>query len=137
MGSCIQMGLVATNYSPNSTVTATFDNVSYIGNGPSPMYTIPGEGVIESEEQYQPDFSVYPNPTSGELNMDLQEYLGKNVQIELYSLEGKLMQLIQLDEVLQNSQTILLDRYASGMYFVKLKSAGLPDVTKRVVLNKG
>ncbi|MBK7426248.1 MAG: HYR domain-containing protein [Saprospiraceae bacterium] len=137
MNSCIEMGLVVTNYSQNSTVTATFDNVSYIGNGPSPMYTIPGEGVIESEEQYQPDFSVYPNPTSGELNMDLQEYLGKNVQIELYSLEGKLMQLIQLDEVLQNSQTILLDKYASGMYFVKLKSAGLPDVTKRVVLTKG
>ena len=25
----------------------------------------------------------------------------------------------------------------AGMYFVKLKSAGLPDVTKRVVLTKG
>jgi hypothetical protein len=65
------------------------------------------------------------------------EYIGKNVQIELYSLEGKLMQLIQLDEILQSTQTLLLDRYASGMYFVKLKSTGLPDAAKKVVLKKG
>jgi hypothetical protein len=44
------------------------------------------------------------------------------------------MQLIQLDEVLQNTQTMLMDRYGRGMYFVKLKSAGLPDVRKRVGL---
>ncbi|MBK7426240.1 MAG: T9SS type A sorting domain-containing protein [Saprospiraceae bacterium] len=137
MNSCIEMGLVVTNYSQNSTVTATFENVSYTGSGPMPISTIPGNEVMASVEQYQPDFSVYPNPTSGELNIDLKEYIGKNVQLELYSLEGKLMQLISMDEVLQNTQTMLLDRYSSGMYFVKLKSEGLPDVTKRVVLNKG
>ena len=81
-------------------------------------------------------FNVYPNPTYGEVNIDLREYIGKNVQIELYSLEGTLIQMIQLDEILQNTQTIDLDGYSAGMYFVKLKSAGLPDVTKRVMLNK-
>ncbi|MBK7426241.1 MAG: T9SS type A sorting domain-containing protein [Saprospiraceae bacterium] len=60
----------------------------------------------------------------------------ENVHIEFYSLEGKLMQLIQLDEMLQNTQTMLMDKYANGMYFVKLKSGGLPYVTMRVVLSK-
>jgi regulation of enolase protein 1 (concanavalin A-like superfamily) len=137
MNSCIQMGLVVTNYSQNSTVVATFDNVSYTGSGPAPSYTLPNDEMLATNEKYQPDFNVYPNPTSGELNLDMREYIGKNVQIELYSLEGKLMQLIRLDEVQQNVQTMLLDRYTGGMYFVKLKSAGLPDVTKRVVLTKG
>ncbi len=136
MNACIEMGLVVTNYDQYSSVTATFENVSYTGNGPVPAATPNGNGVVVAMDQYQPDFSVYPNPTSGELNIDLQEYIGKNVQIELYSLEGKLMQLIQLDEILQNTQTMLLDRYASGMYFVKLKSAGLPDVIKRFVIQK-
>lgn len=49
---------------------------------------------------FQLDFSVYPNPTSGELNVDLKGYIGRNAQIELYSVEVKLLQLIQLDEVL-------------------------------------
>ncbi|MBK7426244.1 MAG: hypothetical protein IPI60_04015 [Saprospiraceae bacterium] len=42
--------------------------------------------------------------------------------------------MMQIDEVLQNTQSLILDRYAGGMYFVKLKSAGLPDVRKRVGL---
>ncbi len=137
MGSCIEIGLVATNYSANSTVTATFANVSYTGNGAFMQIPNQANENLAAIASVQPDFSVYPNPTSGELNIDLKDYSGKNVQIELYSLEGKLMQLIHLDEVLQNTQTLQMDRYAAGMYFVKLKSAGLPDVTKRVVLTKG
>ena len=136
MGSCIEIGLVATNYSQNSTVIATFDNVSYTGSGPAPSSTLPELGLLRENEQYKPDFKIYPNPTSGELNIDLQEYLGKKVRIELYSLENKLIKLIGIDEVLQNTESMFLDRYAAGMYFVKLKSAGLPDVTKRVVLTK-
>ncbi|MBK7426593.1 MAG: hypothetical protein IPI60_05975 [Saprospiraceae bacterium] len=46
-----------------------------------------------------------------------------------------MMQMIQVDEIQQNTQKISLDGYSAGMYFVKLKSAGLPDVTKRVMLN--
>jgi regulation of enolase protein 1 (concanavalin A-like superfamily) len=137
MGSCIQIGLVATNYTSNSTVTATYANVSYTGNGPILNTSNPDNGILTEVANFQPDFNVYPNPTSGELNIDMREYIGKNVQIELYSLEGKLMQLIQLDEILQSTQTLLLDRYASGMYFVKLKSTGLPDAAKKVVLKKG
>lgn len=80
--------------------------------------------------------NIYPNPSSGEVNIAVPEYIGKNLQIEIYSLEGKLMQFIQLDEVLENIQTIHLDNYSNGMYFVKLKSEGVPDVTKRVILAK-
>jgi hypothetical protein len=81
-------------------------------------------------------FNVYPNPTYGEVNLDLKEYIGKNVQIELYSLEGTLIELIREEEILQNTKTINMESYTAGMYFVKLKSAGLPDVTKRVMLTK-
>ena len=134
MSSCIQMGLVSTNYSSNSTVSSTFANVSFTGNGPVQTAPLAANGYNTAKEQYQADFSVYPNPTSGELNLDLKEYIGKDVQIELYSLEGRLMQTDRYDEILQNTQTLLLEGYSSGMYFVKLKSEGLPDVTKRIVL---
>jgi hypothetical protein len=81
-------------------------------------------------------FNVYPNPTYGEVNLDLKDYIGKTVQIELYSLEGTLMEMIREDEILQNTKTINMNGFTAGMYFVKLKSAGLPDVTKRVMLTK-
>ncbi|HRK82930.1 MAG TPA: DUF11 domain-containing protein [Saprospiraceae bacterium] len=42
MGNCIQMGLAATNYTANSTVTATFSNVSFTGS--SGTLALPGGG---------------------------------------------------------------------------------------------
>lgn len=133
MNSCIEIGLVTTNYNSYSTVTATFANVNYTG---TTTQNLPAPGQSTSNDFTTTDFQAYPNPTSGELNLSLNEYIGKKVLIELYSPEGKLMYSIQLDEVVHSSQTIALDRYPDGMYFVKVKAEGLPEVTKRIVLQK-
>jgi hypothetical protein len=135
MSECVYVGIFSESINNSTTNNATFDNVSISGNGPVTT-PLPNYGLVSGNEQYQPDFSVYPNPTSGELNVNLRDYIDKNVQIKIYSLEGKLMQLIQLDEIQQIMQTIHLDAYSSGMYFVKLKSEGMPDVTKRIALTK-
>jgi len=138
MNNCIQMGLVATNYTANSTVTATFSNVSFTGiNG---TLALPGGGVTElaaHSSQLEADFNVYPNPTGGELNVDLTQYVGRSVRLEVYSLEGKLLQFTELDEVQTTLERLDLKGFQSGMYLVKVKSDGLPDATKRVVLQRG
>jgi hypothetical protein len=48
MGNCIQMGLVATNYTANSTVTATFANVSFTGSNAG--LGLPGKAVGRARE---------------------------------------------------------------------------------------
>jgi len=133
MPSCIQMGLVVTNYTPTSTVTATFSNVSFTGTN---IGLGTGGGSMEQSTQsieMPHSFEVYPNPTSGELNVNLTAYLGRSVRIETYSLEGKLLQFSELDEVQNTLERLDLKGLESGMYLVKVKSAGLPDITKRVV----
>jgi hypothetical protein len=135
MGNCIEMGLIATNYTANSTVTATFSNVSFTGSNAG--LALPGGGVAElaaHSSQLEVDFNVYPNPTSGELNVDLTQYIGRSVRIELYSIEGKLLQFSEVEEVQTVMENLSLSEYSSGMYFLKVKSSELPDVTKRVVL---
>jgi hypothetical protein len=138
MTGCVQVGLVLNNYSPNSTVYATFANVSVTGN----FETLPSinnqyfatPGLSEKSH----DFDVYPNPTSGELYIDLPSYSGKSIRIELFNMQGQMLHLIERDEtVLNHKEQLDLTGYAAGIYFVKLKSAGLPDVTKRVVLLQG
>ena len=89
-------------------------------------------GVQAALEQM--DFSVYPNPTSGELNVDLGQYTGRSVRLEVYSLEGKLLQFSEIDEVQTTVETLNLVSYRYGMYMVKVKSEGLPDVARRVVV---
>ncbi|MBE2208124.1 MAG: HYR domain-containing protein, partial [Saprospiraceae bacterium] len=132
MGNCIQMGLVATNYTANSTVTATFAGVSYTGsNATATSFELRAASL---ESPYS--FEVYPNPTGGELNLDLTQYAGRSVRIETYSLEGKLLQFAELDEVQNTVERLDLKGFQNGMYLVKLKSDGLPDATRRVVVNR-
>jgi len=129
MNSCIQTGLVATGINNNTSTTATFSNVSFVQVNPN----------VGGQAQIQPmlgqvEFDVFPNPTSGELNLDLTQYIGRSVRIETYSLEGKLLQFTELDEVQNTLERLNLKGFQSGMYLVKVKSAGLPDATRRIVL---
>ncbi|HRK82343.1 MAG TPA: MopE-related protein [Saprospiraceae bacterium] len=128
MGNCIEMGLIVTNYTANSTVTATFSNVSFTQVTPPSVNTINVQPTLG-----QVEFDVFPNPTSGALNLNLEQYIGRSVRIETYSLEGKLLQFAELDEVQNTLERLDLSRFQNGMYLVKVKSAGLPDVTRRIV----
>ena len=134
MPSCIQMGLVATNYTANSTVTATFSNVSFTGSNSGLGSPFAPDVFTPLHSPLTPDFDVYPNPTGGELNVDLANYVGRAVRLEVYSLEGKLLQFTELDEVQHTLERLDLKGLQNGMYLVKVKSAGLPDATRRVVL---
>ncbi len=134
MSSCIQVGLVATNYQQTSTVLATFANVSYTSSQVSPL--VAAEANPTSQESLAPiDFSVYPNPASGEMNVDLVSYAGRPVRVEVYSLTGQLLRFVEIEEVQTVVERIDLSALQSGMYLVKVKTNGLPDVSKRVVVN--
>ncbi len=137
MPSCIQMGLVATNYTANSTVTATFSNVSFTGSNSGLGSPFTPDVLTPLHSPLTPEFDVYPNPTGGDLNVDLAQYVGRAVRLEVYSLEGKLLQFSELDEVQNTLERLDLKGLQNGMYLVKVKSAGLPDATRRVVLTRG
>jgi regulation of enolase protein 1 (concanavalin A-like superfamily) len=131
MNSCIQVGLVVTNYQQTSTVTAAFANVSSTGSN----VPLLGAGEVANYELRAASFEVYPNPTSGELNLNLTPYAGKSVRIELYSLEGKLMKVVEIDEVQTIVGQLDLSSIQRGMYLIQVKSEGLPDATRKVVVN--
>jgi len=64
----------------------------------------------------------YPNPTEGTLQVTCQDSQNCNSnQIEIYTLTGQLIQTIELNSAIE---TIQLDTYASGMYWVVLKRDG-------------
>ncbi|MBX2929637.1 MAG: BspA family leucine-rich repeat surface protein [Saprospiraceae bacterium] len=138
MNACIQMGLVATNYQQTSTVVVTFANVSFTGSnvsllaGVSAPFNTLNELTTDNSQQIS-DFQTYPNPTSGELNVDLTHYVGRAVRLEVYSLEGKLLKFSEIEEVQTTVEQMNLSDHHSGMYLVKVKCDGLPDATRRVV----
>jgi regulation of enolase protein 1 (concanavalin A-like superfamily) len=135
MNSCIQVGLVATNYQQTSTVTATFANVAFTGGN---VPVLGGAGIEQRAESIEAPhgFEVYPNPTSGELNVNLAQYLGREVRVEVYSLTGQLLRFVEIEEVQTTLERLDLSAFQSGMYLVKVKSDGLPDATQRIVVTR-
>jgi len=81
--------------------------------------------------------------------VDLTQYIGRSVRIEMYSLEGKLLRFSEIDEVQTAVERLDLSVFQSGMYFVKVRcftrdgisreriTRELPDVTRRVVVTRG
>lgn len=133
MSSCIQIGLVLSNYEQNSTVSATFANVSYTGSGGA-LAAFNNNGFVE-ESYALLDFVVFPNPTTGVINVDLSQYLGKPARLEVCNLLGQVLQAITIEEVL-NTEQLDLSTYQNGMYLLRLRTDGLPDVTKRITLER-
>ena len=129
MGNCIEVGLVVTNYTANSTVTATFANVSVTGGN----ITKP---AIDTQEDIFAiaDFSIMPNPTTGIISLDLSSYGKRQLQLDMYNLQGKLLRSTNM-ETGSGKEEIDLTAFANGMYLIRVRAEGLPDVTKRVVLN--
>ncbi len=131
MNSCIELGLTVTNYNNSSTVVATFDNVSKTESEFISPYMIGSHNLLNADFPLL-DFKTFPNPTNGELNLELMQYAGRKASIEVYSFEGKLLFTETLDEVV-STHPIVLSQYQNGMFMIKVKSEGLPDVTKRVI----
>ncbi len=136
MTSCIYAGVFAESINVNTATTASFSNVSILG-GQTNLTSSPSGGVGDLDEILPAmEVNVFPNPTSGVVNVNLTQYLGRAVRLEVYSLEGKLLQFSEIDEVQAMVEPMSLTNYQNGMYLIKVKSDGLPDVTRRVVVTQ-
>ena len=70
------------------------------------------DGVHDAQQQ---PVSIYPNPTSGNVTLDLSGLNAKTV--ELFSMNGQLLNtVVPTDETM----TLSLSQYAAGIYFVRI-----------------
>ncbi len=137
MNSCIEVGLILYNNTANSTASAVFSNVIVTGAGNNQVLAGNSSGDHVLTEVLAPTVSMFPNPTTGELHLDLSAYAGRPVRIELYSLQGQLLRFAELEEVQAAIERLDLSAFATGMYLVRVKTPGLPDAVERVVLSRG
>lgn len=75
---------------------------------------------IESVSQSNVAISVYPNPNSGEMYVTIPETFGDNNSIELYNLQG---QLIQSSLQLNETGKISIDSIPAGIYIMRVVSS--------------
>ncbi len=66
--------------------------------------------------------SVSPNPTSGVINVDVTNMNVKNSAIKVYSIIGKELEHLDVNEVSQDLYQIDLSREVDGFYFVRVQT---------------
>lgn len=128
MAGCVYAGLFAESINVNVITTAVFGNVSITGGAPTLATDI--NAIVTAA----PELKVYPNPTSGEITLDLSAYPARNLRIELYNIQGKVLQIVEKDNAETNTESFNLSAYGAGIYLIRVQSEGLPDAVKRVIV---
>ncbi len=92
-----------------------------------------GQGELLSGDE---NIIIYPNPSNGHVNIELNSLKQKLIQISVIDLLGKsvLEDSFTFDQG-PNKQTILLDNLNNGLYLIKLQSEG-KMYTEKLVIDK-
>ena len=137
MSSCIYIGLVSTNYNQfNSSSTAMFDNVHF-SNAPLIAPEEAGDiAQVDVEMTSTSDnFEVYPNPTSGEVTIEMNPTLEGEVEVVIMNNVGQTVKNLRLIPAENAREEVSLEGLPSGMYFFDMIDEMGNRQTKKVVLN--
>ena len=77
-----------------------------------------GIGEIENNLSY----SIYPNPSSGDVFVDLQLENDADVEISVYNTIGELMSFDKLTHISDYKYILNCSQYAGGIYYVHLRT---------------
>jgi extracellular elastinolytic metalloproteinase len=93
-------------------------------------------GTSAREENTAVQMAVFPNPTSNVLNIQLRNLSPGDVNVELISLEGKVLSAIR-DNAVSAAQNLMMDisNFQNGVYLLRVKTPDGMRVEK-VVLRK-
>ncbi len=93
-----------------------------------------GWALPVEENAIEPEVFVYPNPTQGQLTVDVMLSKNENAQIEVFDITGQLIYNKQLSGADFYSHKIDLSATAKGMYVVNVMMEG-GVVTRKIVLD--
>ena len=94
------------------------DSVVYTSNGYADAFILkikPGPLGIDAQEQN--DFQLYPNPSSGQVTIELDNTYN-DIELNVYSIEGRLIDTIRYTNT--NKIDFWLDA-VKGLYFIELR----------------
>jgi len=114
--------------SGNGTDTVNFDNIEMVYGPYSTGYFLTRlEGEVIHPIFYPETFEIYPNPTQRMVTVNFNpDY--RNVSIEIYNSQGRLMTSIALNQYNNNIDIGSLSR---GLYIVKLKAENI-EISRKI-----
>lgn len=86
--------------------------------------------LLSTDEVSANDFSIYPNPTSGEVNIKVSKFLG-DATISIFDINGR--RIYAIDRTLSGIVSLELDNLQSGVYLMKIEGENFNHTAKLLV----
>ena len=67
-------------------------------------------------------FTIYPNPATNRLNVDLDQFIGQAVSLKIRNIWGQTLNLKEINEVIDPVEICDISNYTSGVYSIKLQT---------------
>lgn len=131
-------GFEARKYSSDK--VAINDRVTSNGKNMFSIISLNGSANVESIPVPVFSASIYPNPSRGNANIEIQASAKSLVDITIYNLRGQTIRRIKASEISKGRSTIVWDgktddgrAVAKGIYFCKINS-GNYTLTKKMIV---
>ena len=134
MNNCIQAGLVVTNYSGNTVITGTFDNVEVNSTGSGMNLQIPETEQAQMDQSVELDFNLSPNPASDRLFLEIIGQQGQKAEVEVLNQLGQRVLLRTIEEADSKSEQLDLHMLKSGTYFLLVRTNQAEMVKKFLIV---
>jgi hypothetical protein len=92
-------------------------------------------GTTESISVEKDELNVFPNPTSGAINIDVVSFMDESLEVEMFNALGELVWSRNIDKVETALITTDMTNLAAGVYFLQITSKG-KRLSKQVVFSK-
>lgn len=131
---CTNVGFFVESGSENSTTTATFDQINVIpaAQGLSDLPAFPVVATSGPEQQ----LTIFPNPTSGEINLNFAQEITGQANISILDVFGKQHFTKKADFYEISSERLDLSALPAGIYYLHVQMEGHAPMSRRVVLTK-
>jgi hypothetical protein len=136
MNNCIEIGLITHHNNTTGNITTVFSDVAVTGSGGSALQQTVPSGQTSAEQVVTNHGHVFPNPTTGEVLIDLSSFQATEMQISVFDQLGRQLQVLQVAPMDVPWQRVDLSDYPAGIYLLKLTAAGYPQQTERVVIQR-
>jgi hypothetical protein len=144
MKNCLKVGLFVESINVNAVTTATFSGVE---TGDCPCLSSFNNGFAAASDNNQlldlnngnkiGTLTIYPNPSSGLVNIEVEDFIGKAASVVIYNSLGQEVYHKSFDAV--DASVITADltsaKISSGIYHLNFVSDG-QNITKQVVIQK-
>ena len=93
---------------------------------------VSNQSVVKFNKAY--DFRIFPNPASDYIDVDLKQYEGKTVTLQVYNSFGKVISTQQVERASSLPVHLDLNPIAAGQYLIRVTSEGRKAAVKKFVI---